>query len=119
MSRSPQYIKLLNTRRWRALRMATIKRANGLCEQCAAEGRVSAATEVHHVRPVESVKDPFVMEQLAYDPMNLKALCRQCHHDAHVALLKGCKEERQRREKESIERFHNVFLGGPEEPEEE
>ena len=70
MSRSPHYIKLMNSRRWRALRMATIKRAKGLCEQCSAEGRVSAATEVHHIRPVESIKDPFVMEQLAYDPAN-------------------------------------------------
>ncbi|MDE6479257.1 MAG: HNH endonuclease [Muribaculaceae bacterium] len=111
MSRSQHYIKLMNTRKWRALRMATMKRSNGLCEQCLKEGRVSAATEVHHIRPIESVKDPIVMEQLAYDPGNLAALCRQCHHDAHVLLLKGSKEERKRREKERMERFHEVFLG--------
>ena len=112
MSRSPHYIKLMNSRKWRALLMATIKRTNGLCEQCLKEGRVSAATEVHHIRPIESVKDPHVMEQLAYDPSNLAALCRQCHHNAHVLLLKGSKEERKRREKERLERFHRIFLGG-------
>ncbi len=111
MSRSPQYIKLLNTRRWRALRMATIKRANGLCEQCTAEGRVSAATEVHHIRPVESVKDEFVMEQLAYDPTNLKALCHQCHKDAHTLMNKGTKEERKRRTQQDVDEFHRMFFG--------
>ena len=111
MSRSPHYIKLLNTRRWRALRMAAIKRANGLCEQCTAEGRVSAATEVHHIRPIESVKDLFVMEQLAYDPGNLKALCHHCHQEAHRLMSKGSKEERKRRTTDDVERFHRLMFG--------
>ena len=111
MSRSPHYIKLLNSRRWRALRMAAIKRAKGLCEQCSAEGRISAATEVHHIRPVESVKDPIVMEQLAFDPANLKALCHRCHQEAHLLLHKGSNEERRRRTKEDVERFHRQMFG--------
>ncbi len=111
MSRSPHYIKLLNSRRWRSLRMATIKRSNGLCEQCLKEGRVSAATEVHHIRPVESVKDPFVMEQLAYDPSNLSALCHNCHQEAHRLMNKGSKEERKKRTQEDVERFHRLMFG--------
>ena len=111
MSRSPHYIRLMNSRRWRALRMATIKRAKGLCEQCSAEGRVSAATEVHHIRPVESIKDPFVMEQLAYDPTNLKALCHYCHRQIHMDMHKGTKEEHRRRTKEDVDSFHQLMFG--------
>ena len=111
MSRSPDYIRLMNSRRWRELRMATIKRANGLCERCLTEGRVCAATEVHHIRPIESVKDPFVMEQLAYDPHNLMALCHHCHRQTHIEMAKGTKEERRRRTKEDVESFHRQMFG--------
>lgn len=114
MSRTPEYIKLLNSRRWRALRMATIRRANGLCEQCTIEGRVSAATEVHHIRPIETVKDPIVMEQLAYDPSNLRALCHRCHRETHQLMNKGSKEERKKRTHEDVEQFHRMLFGDTE-----
>ena len=94
--------------------MIMIMRANGLCERCHAEGRVSVATEVHHIRPIESVKDPFIMEQLAYDPHNLMALCHHCHRLTHTEMNQGTKEERRRRTREDVERFHRAFLEGAE-----
>lgn len=111
MSRSPEYIKLMNTRRWRALRAAAIRKSNGLCEQCLKEGRVSSATEVHHIRPIESAKDPRLMESLAYDPLNLTALCRDCHRKIHERMGKGTKEERRKRTKEDVESFHRLIFG--------
>ena len=49
MSHNRLYISLINTQRWRALRAKTLG-ARPLCEVCLKEGRVTPATEVHHVR---------------------------------------------------------------------
>lgn len=111
MSRSPHYIRLLNTRRWRQLRQRTIEAASGLCQRCLREGRVSGATEVHHIRPVESVRDPLVMERLAYDPANLMALCHRCHQEIHSEMGKGSREERRKRTQEEVDRFHAMIFG--------
>ena len=51
-----------------------------LCERCKWKGRVEAATEVHHIRPVRT------HPQLAMNPNNLMSLCDRCHR----AVERGC-----------------------------
>lgn len=56
--------------RWRKLRLMFL-RANPLCAQCQADGRVAAATDVHHI---QAKRDGGAD---AWD--NLEALCHSCH----------------------------------------
>lgn len=44
-----------------------------LCERCESLGVVRAASEVHHVIPID------VNPSLRLDPDNLMAVCRECH----------------------------------------
>lgn len=48
---------MLNTTRWRKLRALHLAR-HPFCADCAAEGVVTPATEVHHIRPVSIERDP-------------------------------------------------------------
>ena len=58
---------------WVKLRNATLIRDNYLCQECLRRKRITKATEVHHVRPLETYPD------LALDINNLESLCRECH----------------------------------------
>jgi 5-methylcytosine-specific restriction endonuclease McrA len=73
--RRPEYREahaFYNSARWRKLRAAFL-RANPLCQDCEKLGRVTLATEVHHVK--ERRDHP----ELAYSPENLAGLCKRCH----------------------------------------
>ena len=85
MARSDDYMSLINTARWRRLRRDTLT-AHPLCQRCEEEGRVTAATEVHHVVPVEEAMGIAAMERLMFDPHNLRALCHDCHVRTHTEL---------------------------------
>ena len=56
--------------KWRKLR-ARFLTAHPLCEQCKAQGRYTAATEVHHIKPLA--------DGGTNDENNLMALCKSCH----------------------------------------
>lgn len=58
---------------WRRVR-AQVLASEPLCRFCAADGRVTAATDVDHVEPFKGLADP-----LRLDPSNLRPLCRPCH----------------------------------------
>jgi 5-methylcytosine-specific restriction protein A len=45
-----------------------------LCLDCLAAGRVTPATDVHHVKPLRT------HPHLRLDPSNLRALCAPCHN---------------------------------------
>lgn len=109
MSHNRLYISLINTTRWRALRADALS-ARPLCEACLKEGRVTPATEVHHVRPVESVSSYESMRSLAYDPNNLLCLCHACHADIHKGLMSHTKEAVKENRKRETEHFIDVFL---------
>lgn len=49
---------------------------NPLCAKCQTAGRVTEATLVHHVRPLEE-------GGARLDPDNCQALCRPCHERLH------------------------------------
>lgn len=55
---------------WRKVRNRYIK-AHPLCEECLATGKVTAATEVHHILPVNHGG--------THDDSNLRSLCKSCH----------------------------------------
>ncbi|MCU0973719.1 MAG: HNH endonuclease [Burkholderiales bacterium] len=59
-------------RRWERVR-ALVLQAEPLCQVCQAEGRVTAANEVHHLVPI--AVDPSRRLELA----NLQPLCKACH----------------------------------------
>ena len=58
------------TRRWAVLRQQIIERDGWACRCC---GKRALRLEVDHVQPVRLRPD------LAFDPLNLQALCSRCH----------------------------------------
>ena len=63
-------------RLWDRARRRELARAAWRCERCGKAGRL----EVHHVRPLHK-------GGAAYDPDNLKVLCRRCHIETHKRPL--------------------------------
>ncbi len=57
-------------RAWKKIRARHLA-AHPLCEHCKAEGRLTPAEEVHHIRPLS--------EGGTHDEQNLLSLCKSCH----------------------------------------
>ena len=82
-----------------------------LCEACEINGRTTPATEVHHVVPIESKAGRLDdMEALAFDPNNLKALCKACHVEAHRVLHSQSTHQSKERARIEVEAFASTFL---------
>lgn len=80
-----RYMQLLNSPRWwREVRVAQLQ-AHPLCQMCEKEGSITAAVDVHHLRPVQSVPLD-QMEAVCYDPNNLISLCVPCHIKIHKQM---------------------------------
>lgn len=108
--RTKEYSKLMNSRRWKRLRAAYLS-LHPLCEACEINGRTTPATEVHHVVPIESKAGRLQdMEALAFDPNNLKALCKACHVEAHRALHSQSTQQAKERTRIEVEAFASTFL---------
>lgn len=110
MAKDRNYIKLINTQRWRRIR-ASVLEESPFCEDCMAAGRVSMAMEVHHIIPLESVRDYRRMEELAYDRCNLVALCVPCHKARHKELRSNGKEEKKKRDTQTVRNFASRWYG--------
>lgn len=104
MSRNKDYQRLLNTKRWKELRVWKLQH-NPLCEICKAEGYVRAAVDVHHIKPVESARTLMEMEQLCFDANNLQALCIPCHVRVHKEMGKNKKQNVIERKHISLQRW--------------
>jgi len=65
---------------WDKLRETILRRDNGLCQACLAEGRVTPATHVDHIMPKAKGGTD--------DPANLQSMCATCHH-AKTARERG------------------------------
>ena len=108
MAKDEVYIKQIHTNRWLRLRLAVLS-AHPLCQRCEEEGRVSAATEVHHIRPVEEGTNGREKERLMFDPHNLRALCHNCHVLTHTEMgrsgRKANTERKARQAQEVCQRF--------------
>lgn len=80
--KSAEATKIYGTVTWRRLRMAKLM-DNPLCELCLQNGKTTPATDVHHIKPIQSTDDELQMKTLAYDYNNLMSLCEQCHYNLH------------------------------------
>lgn len=109
MSRDPEYIRLINSSRWRNLRYAILDR-NPFCHDCETEGISRSASEVHHILPVEAARSRSAMERRCYDPDNLVALCHECHKRRHRELGKNGREERRKREESQVKSFRQKYF---------
>ena len=110
MSNDKDYNKMIHTTRWLKLRRAKLS-AQPLCEDCAADGYITPATEVHHVISVESAFTRRDKERLMFDYNNLRALCHDCHVKAHVRLGRGGKEAAKARKEEQVKKINKKFYG--------
>lgn len=109
MSKSADYRRLIGSARWRALRAEKIARSP-LCEDCLLEDRATYASEVHHVRPVETADSIRGMEALMFDPNNLRSLCAKCHQKTHECMNSRSKEAIKARAHKDAERFKKKFF---------
>ena len=104
MSRSRDYQKLLNSKRWKTLRAWKLQQ-NPLCELCEAEGYIRSAVDVHHKVPVESARTPEEMSRLCFNPNNLQALCISCHANVHRQARSHSRQAHKQRERDRLERW--------------
>lgn len=74
---------LYSTKYWKRLRNNYIMN-NPCCEIHMRYGIVKPAEEVHHKIPWERGKTLDEKKLLCYNPANLMALCRNCHHQLHA-----------------------------------
>lgn len=118
MSRDPKYQRLLNSPRWAETKRIVWQRANGLCEECIAEGiraglpigYIRPGRDCHHIVPVETAKTLAEMERLCYDPNNIKLVCVEHHIAIHRQMGKGTKENRQERAAERQARWRDHVI---------
>lgn len=82
------YVHLLNARRWWGEVRVEQLRKHPLCQMCEKEGIITAAVDVHHIRPVESFPRE-AMEAACYNPDNLISLCIPCHVRVHKEMLRS------------------------------
>ena len=81
------------------------------CEKCRAQGRVRAATCVHHIRPCEearSVDGPDGMRERMFAMSNLMSLCAECHHDIHAAERSHSRQQVEARSQERSARWREA-----------
>lgn len=107
--KSQTYISGISSRRWLQLRRAKLT-DQPLCEECERNGYVVAATEVHHIVPVESVKGDSEQLALLFKYSNLMSVCHSCHVAIHQRIGKNTKEDNTRRQKAEVESFARRFL---------
>lgn len=68
-----------NSRQWRRFRQGILARDHYLCVNCAANGRLSVASDVHHIVRVKQDWNK------RFDPSNCISLCKACHNKADRA----------------------------------
>lgn len=110
MAKDTEYVRLINSTRWRRLRAATLAE-HPLCVRCKERGLLTPASEVHHRQPVETGRNFIEKHRLAYDPANLMPLCHECHRREHDTLGKHSAEERDNRKEMRLQAFASRFLG--------
>lgn len=64
-----------HTSAWRRNRLLALQRDHYLCQACLARGKITPATEVHHVKELED------HPELGLELSNLQSLCWYCHEE--------------------------------------
>ena len=111
MAKDKEYQQLIHTTRWLRLRKAVLSE-HPICQRCEAEGRITAATEVHHIHPVEEAFSSMERRQRMYDPKNLMAVCHDCHVKIHTELGRCGKAANKKRTQHQVDEIVNRFFGG-------
>ena len=76
-------VRLYNNKKWKALRSGYLI-SHPLCEVCLDEGKVTPATDVHHINsPFDDGLDEAERIGRLLSPTNIMALCRTCHGRLH------------------------------------
>lgn len=111
MAKDPNYIKLINTARWRSLRMKKLQ-SQPLCEceVCKELDKITPAEAVHHIVPVESVTTIEQMEVLMFDFNNLMSVSYACHSRIHREMFSHTKANVQKANERRTKRFIDRFL---------
>jgi len=109
MAKDINYIKLINTTRWRRLRIKKM-REQPLCECCQSNDKITPASEIHHVTPVESVTTISQMETLMFDYNNLMSVCHECHKNIHTEMFSHSKVNVQKANDRRTQRFIDNYL---------
>lgn len=95
MAKDEEYNRLIHSAKWSRLRYKKLS-INPLCEICESEGRIRAATEVHHVVPIETEVSYTGKRTLAYSINNLQSLCHDCHIAVHTSMGRSGKDATKR-----------------------
>lgn len=115
MAKDKIYNQLIHTTRWLRLRRDKLTR-QPLCQRCADEGRVIAATEVHHIKPVEEAVGYAERVRRMYDVSNLRSLCHMCHVLTHTEMGRSGKAATRARNnahvKAIVDKFFSPSSGG-------
>lgn len=110
MAKDKDYRRLINSVRWLRLRKMVLT-LHPTCQRCEAEGRIGiAATEVHHVTPVEYAVTYAEKERLMYNPANLQALCHECHVTTHKEMGRSGKRATARRNEAHARNFAKKYF---------
>lgn len=106
MSKRAIYKRLIQCETWRRIRLAKLEH-NPACEQCAAKGRTTAASCVHHITPVESATSEQQAAALCYSISNLQSLCYECHSAIHCAKRYNGRAAHKERAADCVARWKN------------
>ena len=66
-----------NSQKWKRKRAKILRRDNYQCRECRRYGRMTEATEVHHIKHADEYPE------LAFIDDNLVSLCHACHNKQH------------------------------------
>ena len=109
MSRNKTYIRLINSKEWKVLRRKKLT-DSPVCECCESHDRVTIATEVHHITPVESVSSESQMRRLMFNYSNLMSVCHACHSDIHRQMFSHTRSAIKANNERITEAFIEKYL---------
>ena len=110
MAKDAEYNKMIQSVQWRKLRHDKLM-ANPWCERCLAyDGRHTAATQVHHIKPVENAVTYSEKTLLMFSFANLMSVCPDCHDIIHMELgSKNKKQMAEKKRKDELDAFKKKF----------
>ena len=109
MAKDKEYNELIHSVAWLRTRKQKLQK-NLWCEICWSHGRLTPATCVHHVTPVETATTYNEKVRLMFNQGNLQSLCASCHAEVHKELGSFNKKAmKERRIKNELERMEGYF----------
>lgn len=109
MAKDKDYIQMIHTTEWLKLRKAALDK-HPTCCMCEKEGRLTAAQELHHIRPVEEAITYQDKCQRMFDPSNVLPLCHDCHVKIHTELGRCGREATKRRNEKQVAQIIKKFF---------